>query len=71
MWDTKKAVSFPKRFDGAPTLLIKRQTAMDFGAIAGHESYEAMRDKVLDESKRVFKPEFLIQLDDIIVFHQL
>ena len=51
--------------------LIKRQTAMGFGAIAGHESYEAMRDKILDESKRVFKPEFLNRLDDMIVFHQL
>ena len=28
--------------------LIKRQTAMGFGAIAGHGSYEAMRDKILD-----------------------
>ena len=51
--------------------LIKRQTTMGFGAIAGHGSYEAMRDKVLDESKRVFKPEFLNRLDDMIVFHQL
>jgi ATP-dependent Clp protease ATP-binding subunit ClpC len=30
-----------------------------------------MRDKILDESKRVFKPEFLNRLDDMIVFHQL
>jgi len=51
--------------------LIKRQTALGFGAIAGQESYEAMRDKILDESKRVFRPEFLNRLDDIIVFHGL
>ena len=50
---------------------IKRQTAMGFGAIAGHESYEAMRDKILEESRRMFKPEFLNRLDDLIVFHQL
>src|SRR5260370_16238598 len=30
-----------------------------------------MGDKILDESKRVFKPEFLNRLDDMIVFHQL
>ena len=30
-----------------------------------------MREKILDESKRVFKPEFLNRLDDIIVFHTL
>ena len=51
--------------------LIKRQTALGFGAIADHGSYGAMRDKILEESKRVFKPEFLNRLDDMIVFHKL
>jgi ATP-dependent Clp protease ATP-binding subunit ClpC len=46
-------------------------TALGFGAIAGHGSYEAMRDNILDESKREFRPEFLNRLDDMIVFHQL
>jgi ATP-dependent Clp protease ATP-binding subunit ClpC len=27
-----------------------------------------MREKILDESKRVFRPEFLNRLDDVIVF---
>src|SRR5713226_9613808 len=44
---------------------------MGFGApIEGHD-YESMRDKILDETKRVFKPEFLNRLDEIIVFHSL
>jgi ATP-dependent Clp protease ATP-binding subunit ClpC len=30
-----------------------------------------MREKIVDESKRVFKPEFLNRLDDVIVFHSL
>src|SRR5690242_17745619 len=51
--------------------LIRRQTSMGFGAIAGHETYEAMREKIMDESKRTFKPEFLNRLDDMIVFHTL
>ena len=51
--------------------LIKRQTSLGFGAVANHESYEQMRDKILEESKRVFKPEFLNRLDDMIVFHTL
>ena len=51
--------------------LIKRQTALGFGAVSGHESYEQMRDKILEESKRTFKPEFLNRLDDMIVFHTL
>ena len=51
--------------------IIKRQVSMGFGAASGAESYEQMRDKILEESKRVFKPEFLNRLDDIIVFHTL
>ncbi len=51
--------------------LIKRQTSLGFGAVATHESYEQMRDKILEESKRAFKPEFLNRLDDMIVFHTL
>ena len=51
--------------------LIKRQSTLGFSAAAGQGSYEVMRDKILDESKRTFKPEFLNRLDDIIVFHQL
>ena len=27
-----------------------------------------MREKILDESKRVFRPEFLNRLDDVVVF---
>ena len=30
-----------------------------------------MRDKILDESKKVFRPEFLNRLDEIIFFHPL
>jgi ATP-dependent Clp protease ATP-binding subunit ClpC len=30
-----------------------------------------MRSKIMDETKRVFKPEFLNRLDEIIVFHSL
>jgi ATP-dependent Clp protease ATP-binding subunit ClpC len=51
--------------------IIKRQVSMGFGAASGAESYEQMRDKILEESKRVFKPEFLNRLDDMIVFHTL
>ena len=33
--------------------------------------YERMKEKVNDELKQHFKPEFLNRIDDIIVFHQL
>jgi ATP-dependent Clp protease ATP-binding subunit ClpC len=51
--------------------LIKRQTSLGFGASTGDDSYEQMKDKILEESKKVFKPEFLNRLDDMIVFHTL
>ena len=35
------------------------------------QNYDMMRDKILEETKRVFKPEFLNRLDEIIVFHTL
>ncbi len=33
--------------------------------------YEKMRDRVMDEVRKVFNPEFLNRLDEAIVFHQL
>jgi ATP-dependent Clp protease ATP-binding subunit ClpC len=56
--------------------LIKRDTTMGF-AVKSDESqtrsqaYERMKDKVMDEVKRFFRPEFLNRLDATIVFHQL
>jgi len=54
---------------GAET--IKKQTTMGFSPITDESSYERMRDKILDEAKRQFRPEFLNRLDDIIVFRSL
>jgi len=34
-------------------------------------TFEAMRNRVMDEVKRTFRPEFLNRLDDLIVFHPL
>jgi ATP-dependent Clp protease ATP-binding subunit ClpC len=51
--------------------LIRRQTTMGFGAPRDSQDYETMRDKILEETKRVFKPEFLNRLDEIIVFRTL
>src|SRR5205809_7439129 len=51
--------------------LLKKQTTMGFGAPREGHDYDSMREKILDETKRVFKPEFLNRLDEIIVFHSL
>ena len=37
----------------------------------GENNYERMKQKVNDELKKHFRPEFLNRIDDIVVFHQL
>ena len=54
---------------GAET--IKKQSTMGFSSSTDESSYERMREKILDESKKAFRPEFLNRLDDIIVFRSL
>ena len=56
--------------------LIKKDTGLGFAlksdeAKGSKESYERMRDKVMDEVKRFFRPEFLNRIDGIVVFHSL
>src|SRR6184192_1448577 len=47
---------------------IKKQSTMGFSPITDEGTYEKMREKILDEAKKTFRPEFLNRLDDIIVF---
>ncbi|QQL44895.1 ATP-dependent Clp protease ATP-binding subunit [Sulfuriroseicoccus oceanibius] len=53
--------------------LIKKQNVMGFGAATGEEdaNYDVMRDKLTEQARKAFKPEFLNRLDDLIVFHML
>jgi ATP-dependent Clp protease ATP-binding subunit ClpC len=39
--------------------------------IDSEESYQEMKERVMGEVRRIFRPEFLNRLDDTIVFHQL
>lgn len=57
---------------GAST--IKKQKTMGFnigGEKERENEYEKMKENVMEELKRSFRPEFLNRIDDIIVFHQL
>ena len=56
--------------------LIKRETALGFSskttdAQTDESSYNRMKDKVMDEVKKFFRPEFLNRIDSTVVFHQL
>ncbi len=55
---------------GAST--IKRQTSLGFGAMNEDEAdFQGMKEKILEEAKKYFKPEFLNRLDEQVVFHML
>ena len=52
--------------------LIKKQSIMGFGAMSSDKSdFNSMKEKIEEQAKKHFKPEFLNRLDDIIVFHML
>ena len=56
--------------------LIKRESTLGFAAKSNESqtdesAYERMREKVMEEVKRFFRPEFLNRIDSTVVFHQL
>src|SRR6202050_2331449 len=50
---------------------ISKPVGLGFTQGGGDNDYERMKQKVNDELKKHFRPEFLNRIDDIIVFHQL
>ena len=51
--------------------LISKQGELGFRPKGEAENYESMKRKLIEEVKKVFRPEFLNRVDDIIVFHSL
>ncbi|MCX5703781.1 MAG: ATP-dependent Clp protease ATP-binding subunit, partial [Candidatus Omnitrophica bacterium] len=51
--------------------LIRKTGSLGFKTQKEEVTYQEMKDKLLEEVKRTFKPEFLNRIDDIIVFRQL
>jgi ATP-dependent Clp protease ATP-binding subunit ClpC len=54
---------------GAETIM--KQSSMGFSPISDETSYEKMKEKILEEARKTFRPEFLNRLDDVIVFRSL
>jgi len=54
---------------GADTL--KKQGSIGFKSQEEETTYQSMKARLLDEVKKVFKPEFLNRVDDTIVFRPL
>ncbi len=53
------------------TAEIKKSSAFGFTSEKPEESYEKMKEKILMEVKKVFRPEFINRVDEIIVFKSL
>ena len=56
--------------------VLNRETSLGFSlahdeAKGEEEAYQKMKDKILAELKRAFRPEFLNRLDSIVVFRRL
>jgi len=49
----------------------KKSKSIGFSNSNDEVDYEKMRELIMDEAKKVFRPEFLNRLDDSIVFHSL
>ena len=51
---------------------IVEPKSLGFGAVSdANKDYKRMKDNVMDEVKKLFKPEFINRIDEIMVFHQL
>ena len=54
---------------------ITREAALGFATLRGSESedaeYREMKSKLMKELKKLFRPEFLNRVDEVVVFHEL
>ncbi|MEE8360210.1 MAG: ATP-dependent Clp protease ATP-binding subunit [Candidatus Omnitrophota bacterium] len=51
--------------------MLRKQGALGFKTADEEANYEQMKSRLMDEMKKVFKPEFLNRVDDTIVFRKL
>ncbi len=68
--DFKNTIIIMTSNAGAENIVTPRRLGFTSGD-DDKKNYADMKDKVLEEVKRLFRPEFLNRIDEIIVFHQL
>jgi ATP-dependent Clp protease ATP-binding subunit ClpC len=51
--------------------VLQRSSSLGFGSADATRDYEKLKERIMDETKRAFKPEFLNRLTDIVIFQQL
>lgn len=68
--DFKNTIIIMTSNAGAQNIITPKR--LGFGAASdARTDYNFMKERVMDEVKRLFKPEFLNRIDEVIVFHQL
>ena len=70
--DFKNTVIIMTSNVGAHT--IRKQKSLGFAGVSEDnkkDEYEKMKERIMDELKKTFRPEFLNRVDEVIVFHQL
>ena len=68
--DFKNTVLIMTSNAGAENIISPKH--LGFAATSSADSdYKFMKDRVMEEVKRIFKPEFINRIDEIIVFHPL
>lgn len=56
---------------GATAIIQPKTLGFDLVKETENKNYDLMKDRVMDEVKKTFKPEFINRIDEIIVFHKL
>jgi len=51
--------------------ILQRNTSLGFSVSDAEQDFEKVKGKIMDEAKKVFKPEFLNRLTEIVIFRQL
>ncbi len=51
--------------------ILQRNTSMGFAVGDADQNFENTKDKIMDEAKKSFKPEFLNRLTEIVIFRPL
>jgi ATP-dependent Clp protease ATP-binding subunit ClpC len=74
--DFKNTVVIMTSNVGARTIAEGRTIGFNTGEVVAQEEvlereYERMKNRVMDELRKTFSPEFLNRLDDVVVFHAL
>jgi len=69
--DFKNTVVIMTSNVGAHTIKKGKTLGFSAGENLQQDEYDKMKDNVMEELRRSFRPEFLNRIDEVIVFHQL